>query len=191
MSKIDVRGSGVVLVTGGARSGKSSYAERLAAQAGGHVGYIATAAMTDGDMADRIARHKASRPAEWETFERYSGFAELVRSERFEKCDTLLLDCLTTLATNHMIDSGLDFDTCPLDAVQPIEERMTAEVDDLLNGVSKKRLILVTNEVGQGVVPAFRMGSIFRDIAGRLNMHVAARADEVICMISGLPLRLK
>lgn len=183
---------GIVLVTGGARSGKSGYAERLARETGSRVGYIATAAVTDADMADRIARHKQSRPAEWETFERYSGFAQLARSERFAQCDTLLLDCLTTLTTNHMMDSGLDFDTCALDAVQALEETITAEVDDLLDAASgKRRLIVVTNEVGQGIVPAFRMGSLFRDMAGRLNMHVASRADEVICMISGLPLRLK
>ncbi len=183
--------TGVVLVTGGARSGKSDYAEKRASEAGGRVGYIATAVVTDADMADRIARHKASRPAEWETFERYSGFAELTRSERFAQCDTLLLDCLTTLTTNHMMDSGLDFDSCEIEAVQALEEEITADVDDLLAGTEGKLLIVVTNEVGQGVVPAFRMGSLFRDIAGRLNMHVAARADEVICMISGLPLRLK
>jgi adenosylcobinamide kinase/adenosylcobinamide-phosphate guanylyltransferase len=186
-----VRADGVVLVTGGARSGKSSYAERLASEAGDRVGYIATAVVTDADMADRIARHKQSRPAEWDTFETYSGFAKLARDERFAQCDTLLLDCLTTLTTNHMMDSGLDFDTCDMKDVEALEEKITAEVDDLLNAAAGKRLIVVTNEVGQGVVPAFRMGSIFRDIAGRLNMHVAARADEVICMISGLPLRLK
>lgn len=187
----EVNNSGLILVTGGARSGKSSYAERRARQTGGRVGYIATAVVTDADMADRIARHKASRPAEWETFERYSEFAELVRSKRFAQCDTLLLDCLTTLTTNHMMDSGLDFDTCALGAVQTLEEKITTDVDALLAAAEGKRLIMVTNEVGQGVVPAFRMGSLFRDIAGRLNMHVAARADEVTCMISGLPLRLK
>lgn len=183
--------TGVVLVTGGARNGKSDYAQKRASEAGGRVGYIATAVVTDADMSDRIERHKASRPAEWETFERYCGFAELSRSERFAQCDTLLLDCLTTLTTNHMMDSGLDFDTCALGALQTLEEKITADVDALLDAAKGKRLIMVTNEVGQGVVPAFRMGSLFRDIAGRLNMHVAARADEVICMISGLPLRLK
>ena len=183
--------TGLVLVTGGARSGKSGYAEQRASETGGRVGYIATAAVTDADMADRIARHKASRPAEWDTFETYCGFAELTHSERFAQCDTLLLDCLTTLTTNHMMDSGLDFDTCDMEAVQLLEEKITADVDDLLAAAAGKRLIVVTNEVGQGIVPAYRMGSLFRDMAGRLNMHVAARADEVICMISGLPLRLK
>ncbi len=182
---------GIFLVTGGARSGKSAFAERRAKDAGGSVGYIATAVSTDPDMADRIAKHKASRPAEWQTFEKPFGFAELTQDSRFVRCDTLLLDCLTTLTANHMMRSGLDFDTCALDAVQALEERLTADVDDLLAAAQGKRLIIVTNEVGQGIVPAYRMGSLFRDMAGRLNMHAAARADEVICMISGLPLRLK
>ncbi len=182
---------GIVLVTGGARSGKSAFAERLAKDAGGIVGYIATAVMTDEDMADRIARHRASRPAEWETFEQPTGLAELTRDSRFAPCGTLLLDCLTTLTTNHMMDSGLDFDTCELGAVQALEEKVKADVNGLFAAAQGKRLIIVTNEVGQGVVPAYRMGSLFRDMAGRLNIHVAARADEVYCMISGLPLRLK
>lgn len=181
----------IIMVTGGVRSGKSAYAEQRAREAGGTVGYIATAVVTDSDMADRIARHRASRPNEWETFEQYSGFEKLTQAECFQKCDTLLLDCLTTLTTNHMMDSGLDFDTCELDSVQAVEDRITADVDNLLDAADERLLILVTNEVGQGVVPAYRMGSLFRDIAGRLNMHVAARADEVYCMISGLPLRLK
>jgi adenosylcobinamide kinase/adenosylcobinamide-phosphate guanylyltransferase len=181
----------VVLVTGGARSGKSAFAEQRAKDAGGKVGYIATAVVTDADMENRIARHRASRPAEWETFEKPFGLAQLTRDERFSHCDTLLLDCLTTLTTNHMMDSGLDFDTCALDAVQMLEEKITADVDHLLDAAQGKLLIMVTNEVGQGVVPAYRMGSLFRDMAGRLNMHVAARANEVYCMISGLPLRLK
>lgn len=181
----------IVLVTGGARSGKSTFAEQRAKEAGGTVGYIATAVRTDPDMADRIERHKASRPAEWTTFEKTCGFAELTRDERFMRCDTLLLDCLTTLTANHMMNSGLDFDTCALDAVQAIEQKLTTDVNDLMTVAQGKRLIIVTNEVGQGVVPAYRMGSLFRDMAGRLNMHAAACADEVYCLICGLPLRLK
>lgn len=183
--------AGVVLVTGGARSGKSAFAEKLASASGVSVGYIATAVITDTDMADRIAKHKASRPAEWETFEITRGLAELTRDDRFASCGTLLLDCLTTLTTNHMMDSGLDFDTCDLSEVQALEEKVRADVDGLFAAARGKRLIIVTNEVGQGVVPSFRMGSLFRDMAGRLNMHAAACASEVYCMISGLPLRLK
>lgn len=181
----------VILVTGGARSGKSAFAERLAAQAGGRAGYIATAVETDADMADRIARHRESRPADWETFERSRGLGALAGDARFQACDTLLLDCLTTLTANHMMDSGLDFDTCPPDAAAALEQSVMADADALMDAARGKLLILVTNEVGQGVVPVTRMGGVFRDMAGRLNMRAAVRADEVFCMIAGLPLRLK
>ena len=182
---------GVVMVTGGARSGKSTFAEKLAAEVGGRVGYIATAVVTDDDMLERIARHRETRPKAWVTFESYSGFAALWDDPRFSACDTLLLDCLTTMTANHMVESGLDFDTCALEPVGEVERRVQAEVDALIDGVGQRTLIVVTNEVGQGVVPVYRMGSLFRDMAGRLNMHVAARADSVFCMISGLSLRLK
>jgi adenosylcobinamide kinase/adenosylcobinamide-phosphate guanylyltransferase len=185
--------SGIVMVTGGARSGKSAFAEKLAKESGLSVGYIATAAPMDADMRARIARHQAQRPAEWPTFEMHRGFETLQSDARFDNCGLFLLDCLTILVTNHMMDSGLDFGTCPMEAVDALEMSVAAEVDALLGLMERrgKRLIAVTNEVGMGLVPAYRMGNLFRDIAGRLNAHVARRADEVWCLISGLPLRLK
>jgi adenosylcobinamide kinase/adenosylcobinamide-phosphate guanylyltransferase len=185
--------SGIVLVTGGARSGKSTFAEEMVKQSGLAVGYIATAVATDEDMSARIERHKTQRPAEWPTFEMHRGFEALEADARFAACEVFLLDCLTVLITNHMVDSGLDFDTCPMEEVDALEASIAAELDGLLGIMQRhgKRLIMVTNEVGMGLVPAFRMGSLFRDIAGRLNARMAHRADEVYCLISGLPLRLK
>jgi adenosylcobinamide kinase/adenosylcobinamide-phosphate guanylyltransferase len=185
--------SGIVMVTGGARSGKSAFAEKLAKESGLAVGYIATAAPFDADMRGRIARHQAQRPPEWPTFERHRGFEALELDARFGACGLLLLDCLTILVTNHMMDSALDFDTCALAEVDALEAGIAAEVDALLDMMERcgKRLIVVTNEVGSGLVPAYRMGNLFRDIAGRLNARVAQRADEAYCLISGLPLRLK
>jgi adenosylcobinamide kinase/adenosylcobinamide-phosphate guanylyltransferase len=183
----------VVMVTGGARSGKSAFAEQLCRDTGGMVGYIAAAVITDEDMRARIEMHRARRPAEWPTFERYADFAALEREAEFDGCGTFLLDCVTTMITNHMMDSGLDFDTCAIEAVNELETQIRAQADELLILMRRrgKRLVVVTNEVGQGVVPAYRLGSLFRDIAGRINMHIAREADEVYCMISGLPLRLK
>jgi adenosylcobinamide kinase/adenosylcobinamide-phosphate guanylyltransferase len=147
----------------------------------------------DADMSARIERHKAQRPPEWPTFEMHRGFAALEDDARFDACGLFLLDCLTILVTNHMLDSGLDFDVCPMEDVDRLEASAAAEVDALLDLMERrgKQLIVVTNEVGMGVVPAFRMGNLFRDMAGRMNARVARRADEVFCMISGLPLRLK
>lgn len=185
--------SGLMLVTGGARSGKSTYAETVALESGLAVGYIATGLATDADMSARIERHKAQRPAQWPTFEMHRGFAALENDARFDACGLFLLDCLTILVTNHMMDSALDFDSCAAEEVDRLEASVAAEVDTLLDLMERrgKRLIVVTNEVGMGVVPAFRMGGLFRDMAGRMNTRVARRADEVVCMISGLPLRLK
>jgi adenosylcobinamide kinase/adenosylcobinamide-phosphate guanylyltransferase len=183
----------MVMVTGGARSGKSAFAEKLCRESRQRVGYIAAAVVTDDDMAARVAAHRAQRPAEWITFERYADFSALEREAAFEGCGVFLLDCVTTMITNHMMDSGLDFDTCDMEAVNRLEAHICAQVDELLHLMRRrgKTLVVVTNEVGQGVVPAYRMGSLFRDIAGRANMRIAREADEVYCMISGLPLRLK
>lgn len=179
------------MITGGVRSGKSAMAEKICRDTGSRVGYIATAVATDEDMCARIQRHRDARPDEWVTFERYADFAALAADERFAQCGVFLLDCVTTLITNHMMDSGLCFDTCGMDEVQRLEDAIHAQVRGLLAVMKGKMLVVVTNEVGQGIVPAYRMGNLFRDIAGRINAYIAAQADEVYCMISGLPLRLK
>ncbi len=183
----------VIMVTGGARSGKSGFAEKLCRETGEQVGYIAAAVVTDEDMRARIAMHRAQRPAEWSTFERYRDFAALEREPEFDGCGVFLLDCVTTMITNHMVDSGLDFDTCGMEEVNRLEDSVRTQADELIALMRRrgKRLVIVTNEVGQGVVPAYRMGNLFRDIAGRTNAHIAREADEVYCLISGLPLRLK
>lgn len=183
----------IVMITGGARSGKSALAEKMCKDTGKKVGFIATAVITDEDMQDRINRHKARRPSDWITFEQYNDFAKINQDKRFVKCDVFLFECITTMITNLMMDSGLCFDTCGFGEVQKLEDSIKSEVDCLLGVMkfSEKTLFIVTNEVGQGIVPAFRMGSIFRDISGRINAYIASLADEVYCTISGLSLKLK
>ena len=97
------------------------------------------------------------------------------------------------MISNHMMDSNLCFDTCGMDEVQILEDDIRDEVDCLIEVMEQggKMLYIVTNEVGQGVVPAYRMGNIFRDISGRINAHIVAKADEVYCAISGISLKLK
>ena len=183
----------VTLITGGARSGKSQYAEELCKSMGGRVCYIATAKAIDTDMEDRIKKHKASRPGEWETIERYDGFDGLIGSGFFLNCGTFLLDCVTIMITNIMFDQGVDFDTCPAETLDEVEEKIRDEITKLLNIMKShgKKLIIVTNEVGTGLVPPYRLGSIFRDIAGRMNQFIAKEADEVYNVICGLPQKLK
>ncbi len=182
----------ITMVTGGARSGKSTYAEQLAKERGNNIGYIATAVVTDEDMAERIKRHRMSRPKEWTTIERYSHFDEVDES-LFKGTDLFLLDCVTTMVTNMMFDEDVDYDTCSNEDVQKVEDYIFIEIEKLIERMEKgqKKLIVVTNEVGMGLVPAYRLGSIFRDIAGRVNQYLAMRADEVYFMVSAIPMKIK
>ncbi len=185
--------SKIIFVTGGARSGKSHYAESVVKELGGNIGYIATAKVTDDDMAERVAHHRASRPKEWPTFEQYKSFETLLGDDGFMSCDTLILDCLTILITNNMFDFDVDYDSVPVKDVQKIEDQISDEIVALLAVVRnlEMNLVIVSNEVGLGVVPPYRLGNLFRDIAGRMNQMVAAEADEAYFIVSGLPMKLK
>ncbi|MCT4542250.1 MAG: bifunctional adenosylcobinamide kinase/adenosylcobinamide-phosphate guanylyltransferase [Vallitalea sp.] len=183
---------GITMVTGGARSGKSTYAERLAKQRGKNIAYIATAIVTDKDMEDRIKKHKLSRPNEWLTIEEYKSF-DKIDKELIDKIDLFLLDCVTTMVTNLMFDKKIDYDTCSNKDIDIAEEYIFCEIKKLIDLMEEnnKQIIVVTNEVGMGLVPAYRLGSIFRDIAGRVNQYIASRADEVYFMVSSIPMKIK
>jgi len=183
---------GIVMVTGGARSGKSTYGEQLAKVRGRNIAYIATAIVTDKDMEDRVKKHRKSRPQEWLTIERYKGF-DNIDKDIVMSTDLFLLDCITTMVTNLMFDKDIDYDSCSNEDIQMVEDYVFGEVKKLLDFMESngKEIILVTNEVGMGLVPAYRLGSIFRDIAGRINQYVASRADEVYFMVSSIPMKIK
>lgn len=183
----------IILVTGGARSGKSTYAEQCVTELGGKIGYIATAKVTDEDMAKRIEHHRSQRPAEWPTFELYKDFQTLLSKDDFMTCDALILDCITILVTNNMFDHDVDYDTVTMDQVAAIESLIADEIMSLLEIVRDMdmNLVLVSNEVGLGLVPPYRLGNLFRDIAGRMNQMIAAEADQAYFIVSGLPLTLK
>lgn len=182
----------IILITGGARSGKSSLAETKAKELGEKVVYIATAIAFDEGMKDRISKHRASRPDTWTTIEKYRDFYTL-ENEDFLESDLILLDCMTLMVSNVLLESEIDFDNCSMEEVDCIEKSIFKEVEELLEIVykHKKKLIIVTNEVGMGLVPSYRLGSIFRDIAGRVNQYLAKQADEVYLTVSGIPLKIK
>ncbi|WP_427339674.1 bifunctional adenosylcobinamide kinase/adenosylcobinamide-phosphate guanylyltransferase [Caloranaerobacter sp. DY30410] len=182
-----------ILITGGARSGKSTLAEKLAKELGKNVVYIATAIPFDEGMIDRIEKHRNSRPKEWVTIEKYRDFNELVYNKDFIEADTILLDCITLMITNLLLESGLDFDRCSMADVEKVEKSIIDEIEKLLFIIEKynKRLIAVTNEVGMGVVPTFRLGNIFRDIAGRTNQYLARYAQDVYLTVLGIPIKIK
>jgi adenosylcobinamide kinase / adenosylcobinamide-phosphate guanylyltransferase len=185
----------MVLVIGGARSGKSSFAQSMAADSGRRVCFLATAEARDSEMSERIQRHRLNRPADWKTLELEEG----IHLGRFpEDVDTVLFDCFTVYAANLMAANGLDWeaedeDLLSEDDVMAFMDRTEAEALRTLDEVRKRveTLIVVSNEVGTGLVPPFRLGRIFRDLAGRLNQKMAQRADEVFLVSAGLPLRLK
>lgn len=183
----------IIYVTGGARSGKSRFAEEKVKEIGQSIGYIATAIAFDEGMKDRIRKHQEDRPREWPTFETYKGFDLLLDQPAFKSCDTFLFDCVTIMVTNLMMDSGLDFDTCTMDEVNTLEHEIKSHVINLLDLMEKenKDIVLVSNEVGMGLVPFYKFGNYFRDIAGRMNQLIAARADEVYFAVSGIPVKIK
>lgn len=183
----------IILITGGARSGKSSLAESKAKELGKKVVYIATAIAFDEGMKDRISKHKASRPSSWTTIEMYKDFSKLEKNQDFIKSDLILLDCMTLMVSNILLESGVDFETCSMEAIEHIEKNIFNKVIELLGVVTRfeKKLIIVTNEVGMGLVPSYRLGNIFRDIAGRVNQHLAKQAQEVYFTVSGIPLKIK
>jgi adenosylcobinamide kinase/adenosylcobinamide-phosphate guanylyltransferase len=162
-----------VLVLGGARSGKSSFAERLALELGEPVVYVATASAVDDEMAARIAHHRARRPPDWQTVEARTDLAAAVAPAR-----TLLVEDLTLLLSNYFERD-----------IASAEEHVASEIDALLT--LEANVILVSNEVGMALVPENALGRNFRDALGRVNQHAAAICDEVYFVVAGLPLRMK
>ncbi len=172
----------LILVLGGARSGKSAYAEHLARE-GEATLFVATAEALDDDMKQRIKKHRAQRPAGWDTLEEPLDPVAAI-PPALSGHDTLLLDCLTVWVSNLLLK--LDDDT---HAETEILSRAGALLD--LYDRTEARWVVVSNEVGLGVVPATELGRNYRDVLGRVNQMFAARADQVYLMAAGLALELK
>lgn len=172
----------LVLVLGGARSGKSAFAERLAENSPRSVTYVATASnWGDPEMADRIARHRARRPDGWTTREVPRELARMVRADAVPG-ELLLVDCLTLWLTNVMLG--------PPEAT---DAEVEAAIGGLVAALGDRHgpVILVSNEVGDGIVPETPLGRRFRDHQGRLNQMVAHRATDVVRLVAGCPLVVK
>lgn len=183
----------VTFVIGGARSGKSTFAESKAKEYSEKVLYIATAAVTDQAMADRVKKHREQRPSSWYTLEMYHDFNKLIEKPEFIRSKAILLDCITTMIGNFMVDSKLEFDTCPAEDVNILENKITDEVLSLINvcNENNKKLIIVSNETGMGLVPYYYMGNYFRDISGRINNKIGQKSDFMYFIFSGIPIKLK
>lgn len=183
----------VILVTGGARSGKSSFAEAKAAALSDKVLYIATAESSDDEMADRIKKHRESRPKSWTTIECYKDFERLEDNRDFLNAEVILLDCLSLMLNNWMYYANINFDAADFTIFDDFEKSFLNEIETLIGICREKqrKLILVTNEIGMGLVPADALSRIYRDILGRSNRLAATLSDEVYLLISGIPVKIK
>jgi len=185
----------LTLILGGARSGKSSYAERLATQHGGQVFYIATAQPLDGEMAERIANHQKKRPASWQTLEIPGAVGALLQSRMQSgtlPADVILVDCLTLLVSNLLlaVSSGVGEDlTVDEEAATALVETEVAQLLEAVRSIPAE-WIIVSNEVGLGLVPPYPLGRVYRDLLGRANQRLASQAEQVIFMIAGIPMHL-
>lgn len=173
------------LITGGARSGKSTFAESLMEDYS-EVCYIATARSSDDEeMKERIAKHRARRPDHWYTLEGDRGLAS-----NLPAADAVLLDCVTVLLSNYLFDRGEELTE---ESIQKVEDEVKEELMLLTDFCDKENmeLVLVTNEVGSGIVPMHPLSRAFRDIQGRVNQFLASRAQEVYLVVSGIPVKIK
>lgn len=177
------------LILGGARSGKSGHAEKLAAQTGRDIVYIATAHAGDAEMRERIAHHRRKRPGHWVTVEEPMLLADAIK--RHSRPSTVVLvDCLTLWLTNLLFSGGRDYpETGTIDLPPIFGAQRAALLDVIRQGPGD--VLLVSNEVGLGIIPMGALSRCFVDEAGRLNQAVAAVCDQVLFVAAGLPLVLK
>ncbi len=181
----------LIFVLGGVRSGKSTYAEERAEQIGGdRVLMVATAEAKDDEMVERVRQHRESRPAAWRTVETPQHPAAAIRSAVGD-AKVVLVDCLAMLVSNILLSMAGEDDQSYFDP--SIEQMMRDKVNALIACASEldADLIVVSNEVGMGVVPPSASGRAFRDLLGRANQLVAEAADEVILMVAGIQMRVK
>lgn len=170
----------LTFILGGARSGKSAHAVALAAKYGGKkVVYIATGQGGDGEMQRRIASHRMARPSSWKTYEEPLAISKLLSTVDCGK-GVIIVDCLTLLVSNLMLKGN---------GQKAIEDEVTGFLAKLKK--AKARAIIVSNEVGLGIVPVNGLARKFRDIAGSVNKIAAEMSDEVIFMMSGIPCKIK
>jgi adenosylcobinamide kinase/adenosylcobinamide-phosphate guanylyltransferase len=172
-----------IFITGGARAGKSSYAQKLAAENGGKVLFVATAEAKDEDMRLRIEKHKKSRPSVWETLEAPVDVGKAISGKAGEYT-VVIIDCITMLVSNVMLAA---------DNEESAESAVINEVEALIKTMQSKlsAFIVVSNEVGLGIVPDNEMSRNYRDLLGRANQLMAQHADEVYFVAAGIPVKIK
>ncbi|MBV1759400.1 MAG: bifunctional adenosylcobinamide kinase/adenosylcobinamide-phosphate guanylyltransferase [Dethiosulfatibacter sp.] len=181
----------LIMVTGGARSGKSTLAEKIFEN---HktVLYIATSVPFDEEMKDRIMKHRERRDEKWRTVEMYQDFRQLEDNRDFIACRGILLDCITVMLSNRFYYNEIN-ETTSLEEYEELEHVILEDISNMIDLAKSygKEMVIVTNELGMGIVPVDRMTRMYRDIAGRINQYVAKEADKVILAVSGIGVDLK
>lgn len=182
----------MIFVTGGARSGKSGFAEDLLRNEQ-NVLYIATATPFDDEMKERIRLHRARRNPSWTTIEAYRDLGRKLKHYPGVK-ESVLLDCITVMISGLMFaDSLVDWENAGTELMNVMEKNVLKEIDDFNSAVREfsGKIVIVSNEIGMGIVPATPLSRCFRDIAGRVNQNLAAASDEVYFVVSGIPVRIR
>ena len=182
-----------VLILGGARSGKSRLAQEIAQQLGEKVLFVATGAPLDEEMRLRIEEHRKKRPRSWRILEAGVDVGQKIMTQ-IGDAEVVIVDCITLLVSNVMLSAGHE------DSVEPdqidyasAESKIMAEIDGLIRCINsaKAAFIVVSNEVGMGLVPDHRSGRVYRDLLGKANQLLAQQADDVYLMVAGVPWQLK
>jgi len=179
-----------ILIIGGARSGKSRFAQELGLKLGEPVLFVATAVAGDDEMQHRIEQHRRERSATWTTLEITTHVGSQI-DRQVGRSKVVIGDCITLLA-NNIFNQYIDQTSEQIDA-SLIEQKLIAEIDELIDCINHTAasFIMVTNEVGTGLVPANKVGRLYRDLLGLANQKLAARAEEVYLMVAGLPVLIK
>ncbi|MGO0862261.1 bifunctional adenosylcobinamide kinase/adenosylcobinamide-phosphate guanylyltransferase [Clostridioides difficile] len=184
--------SQIILVTGGARSGKSNFAEKLCLDRNNNTAYIATSIPFDDEMKDRVRKHQESRPKSWKTYEIYEDIYSIIKNI-YEKHETVILDCVTLLVNNLMFSHNLNIEESTQEEINKLEEYIKEQVSKLIEEIEKTNLyfVFVTNELGMGIVPGNKLSRIYTDIVGRINQYIASKSNEVYFVVSGIPMKIK
>lgn len=186
----------IFLVLGGARSGKSEFAEKLMYHSTGkRKGYIATSQILDDEMRYRVILHRQRRPADWKTFEvmhEAGNSMEAILSE----ADSILFDCITMYVNNILMDhmKGITVETLGVSDLTTLQTSLEKDLDLMFDNIEKasgKEIVFVSDELGMGIVPANAMSRAYRDLVGLANQYVAKRADKVYLSIAGITMELK
>lgn len=179
--------SNITFILGGARSGKSSYAQSLAEESGQSVTFIATAQALDDEMSVRIQKHRAERPASWETLEIPFDLASQVQV----KSKVAILDCVTLLISNLLMQFVKDDLVDEVPYLAAVQKEINELISMLRVSDQEQDWLIISNEVGLGLVPPYQMGRVYRDAIGWANQRLAREADKVIFMVAGIPTVIK